>query len=82
LERHQNSAEDVSNEWAVDAFITGLCHPEFIKEMGHIRLKKVSELVDIANKFTDGKDAYHNKRTWSPRGWSILSLQQSEAQAP
>jgi hypothetical protein len=26
----------------------------------------VSELMDIANKFVDGKVTYHNKRTWSP----------------
>jgi hypothetical protein len=34
--------------------------------MGHIKPKKVSELMDIANKFTDGKDTYHNNRTRSP----------------
>jgi hypothetical protein len=31
--------------------------------MGRIRPKKVSELMDIANKFADGKFTYHNKRT-------------------
>jgi hypothetical protein len=34
--------------------------------MGRIKLKKVSKLMDLANKFADGKDAYHNKRTCSP----------------
>jgi hypothetical protein len=31
--------------------------------MGPIRPKKVLELMDIANKFADGEDEYHNKRT-------------------
>jgi hypothetical protein len=62
----KNSAKDVSDEQAVDAFITGLHRPEFIEEMGIIRPKKVSELMDIANKFVDGKDTYNNKRTRSP----------------
>jgi hypothetical protein len=49
----------------VDAFITLLHRLEFIKEMGRIRPKKVSELMDVANKFANGKDTYHNKRTHS-----------------
>jgi hypothetical protein len=34
--------------------------------MGRIKLKTVAELMDIANRFVDGEDAYHNKRTRSP----------------
>jgi hypothetical protein len=34
--------------------------------MGQIKPKIVAELMDIANRFGDGKDACHNKRTWSP----------------
>jgi hypothetical protein len=63
----KNSAKNVSDEQAVDAFITGLRHPEFIEEMGCLKPKKGSELMDIANKFTDGEDTYHNKRTRSPK---------------
>jgi hypothetical protein len=62
----KNSPEDVSDKRAVDTFITWLRHLEFIEEMGRIRPKKVSELMDIANKFIDGKDTHHNKRTHSP----------------
>jgi hypothetical protein len=62
----KNSAKDVSDEWAVDAFITTLRRPNFIKEMGRIRLNKVSKLMDFANKFVDGKETYRNKRTRSP----------------
>jgi hypothetical protein len=60
-----NSVEDVSDEQAIDAFILGLRHPDFIEEMGHIRPKAVSKLVDIANKFGYGEDTYHNKRACS-----------------
>jgi hypothetical protein len=34
--------------------------------MGRTKPKTASELMDIANKFADGEDAYHNKRTRSP----------------
>jgi hypothetical protein len=34
--------------------------------MGRIKPKTVSDLMDIANRFTDGEDAYNNKRTRSP----------------
>jgi hypothetical protein len=35
--------------------------------MGHIKPKTVSELMDVASKFADREDAYHNKRTQSPK---------------
>jgi hypothetical protein len=34
--------------------------------MGWIKPKTVAELMDIANRFADAEDAYHNKRTRSP----------------
>jgi hypothetical protein len=34
--------------------------------MGWIKPKTVVELMDIANRFTDGEDTYQNKRTRSP----------------
>jgi hypothetical protein len=34
--------------------------------MGRIKPKTVSDLIDIANRFADGEDAYNNKRTRSP----------------
>jgi hypothetical protein len=34
--------------------------------MGKIKPKTVSDLMDIANRFADGKDACNNKRTRSP----------------
>jgi hypothetical protein len=35
--------------------------------MGRIKPKIVAELMDIANRFADGEDACHNKRTRSPK---------------
>jgi hypothetical protein len=35
--------------------------------MGRIKPKIVAELMDVANRFADGEDAYHNKRTTSPK---------------
>jgi hypothetical protein len=34
--------------------------------MGRIKPRTVSELMDIANRFTDSEDACNNKRTRSP----------------
>jgi hypothetical protein len=63
----KNSAEGISEERAIDAFVLGLRHLDFIEEMGRTKLKTVSELMDVANRFADGEDAYNNKRTRSPQ---------------
>jgi hypothetical protein len=34
--------------------------------MGRTKPKTVSGFMDVANKFADGEDTYHNKRTRSP----------------
>jgi hypothetical protein len=62
----KNSAEDVSDERAIDAFSAGLRCSDLMEELGRTRPKTVSELMKIANKFTDEEDAYNNKRTCSP----------------
>jgi hypothetical protein len=62
----KNSAIDVSDERAIDAFTIGLQRAHLVEEMGQIKPKTLAELMDIANGFTDGKDAYHNKRTRTP----------------
>jgi hypothetical protein len=62
----KNSAVDVSDERAIDAFTVGLRRADLVEEMGRIKPKIVSELVDIANRFADGEDACNNKRTRSP----------------
>jgi hypothetical protein len=37
-----------------------------MEEIGRIKLRIVSELMEIANRFADGEDAYNNKRGHSP----------------
>jgi hypothetical protein len=36
------------------------------REMGRVKPNTVAELMDIANRFVGGEEAYHNKRTRSP----------------
>jgi hypothetical protein len=62
----KNSAEDVSDERAVDAFLASLCRSYLMEELGRTRPKTVSELIEIASRFTDGEDTYNNKRACSP----------------
>jgi hypothetical protein len=62
----KNSAEDVSDERAVDAFLASLCRLDLVEELGRTRPKMVSELIEIASRFADGKDAYNHKRARSP----------------
>jgi hypothetical protein len=59
-------AVKVSDERAIDAFIVGLRRGDLVEEMGRIKPKTVSDLMDVANKFVDGEDACNNKRTRSP----------------
>jgi hypothetical protein len=60
----KNSAEDVSDERAVDVFSAGLRRSDLMEELGRRRPKTVSELIEIAS--IDGEDAYNNKRARSP----------------
>jgi hypothetical protein len=58
----KNSAEDVSDERAIDAFLAGLHRSDLVEEIGRTRPRTMSELMEIANRFADGEDAYNNKR--------------------
>jgi hypothetical protein len=51
----KNSAEDVSDERAVDAFSAGLRRSDLVEEFGRTRPKAVSELIEIASRFADGE---------------------------
>jgi hypothetical protein len=62
----KNLAEDVSDERAIDAFSSGLHRADLVEEIGRARPRTVSELMETANRFTDGEDAYNNKRGRSP----------------
>jgi hypothetical protein len=62
----KNSAEDVSDERAIDAFLAGLCRADLVEEIGRTRPATMAELMEEANRFADGEDAYNNKRGHSP----------------
>jgi hypothetical protein len=62
----KNSAVDVSDERAIDTFTLGLRRGDLVEEIGQIKPRTVSELMDITNRFADGEDACNNKRMWSP----------------
>jgi hypothetical protein len=62
----KNSAVEVLDERAMDAFTLGLQPGDLVEETGRIKPKIVSDLMDIANRFVDGEDACNNKRTRSP----------------
>jgi hypothetical protein len=62
----KNSAEDVSDKRAIDAFLGVLRRSDLVEEIGRTRPRTVSELMGVANRFADGEDAYNNKRGRSP----------------
>jgi hypothetical protein len=62
----KNSAEDVSDERAIDAFSAGLRCSDLVEEVGRTKPRTVSELMEVANRFADREDAYNNKRGHSP----------------
>jgi hypothetical protein len=62
----KNLVVKVLDKRAIDAFILGLRRGDLVEEMGKIKTKTVSNLMDIANRFADGEDACNNKRTRSP----------------
>jgi hypothetical protein len=62
----KNSAEDVSDERAIDAFLAGLHRLDLVEEIRRTKPRIVSELIEVANRFANGEDAYNNKRGRSP----------------
>jgi hypothetical protein len=62
----KNSAVEVSDKRAIDAFTLGLRRGDLVEEMGRIKPKTVSDLMDIANRFADGEDTCNKKQTRSP----------------
>jgi uncharacterized protein YPO0396 len=63
----KNSEEDVSDERAIDAFSAGLHRSDLVEDIGRIKPRTVLELMEIANRFADGEEAYNNKRGHSPK---------------
>jgi hypothetical protein len=71
----KNSAVDVSDKRALDAFTVGLWRANLVKEMIRIKPKKVAELMNVANRFADcGDPAYHCITPMKHRLTSITSI--------
>jgi hypothetical protein len=62
----KNSAENISNERAIDAFSSGLRRANLVEEIGRTRPRTVSKLMETANRFTNREDVYNYKRGHSP----------------
>jgi cobalamin biosynthesis protein CobT len=62
----KNSAENIFDERAIDAFNNGLHRTDFVEELGRVRPKTMGELMDLANTWASGEDAASNKRARSP----------------
>ncbi|KAK1694848.1 hypothetical protein QYE76_011545 [Lolium multiflorum] len=62
----KNSAEDISDERAIDAFVAGIRRGDFVEDLGRTNPKTISALMEIANKWADGEDAIYNKQHRSP----------------
>jgi hypothetical protein len=58
----KNSAENISDERAIDAFVAGIRRGDFVEDLGRTNPKTVSALMEIANRWADGEDVVHNKR--------------------
>jgi hypothetical protein len=63
----KNSTVDVSDKREIDAFTLELRRGDLVEEMGRIKPRIVSDLMDVANKFVNSKDACNNKRMRSPK---------------
>jgi hypothetical protein len=46
--------------------LAGLHCSDLIEEVGRTKPRIVSELIEVANRFADGEDAYNNKQRRSP----------------
>ncbi|KAK1612514.1 hypothetical protein QYE76_036187 [Lolium multiflorum] len=62
----KNSAENISDERAIDAFVGGIRRKDFIEDLGRTNPKTIAALMEIANRWADGEDAVNNKRHRSP----------------
>src|ERR1043165_2799331 len=53
----KNSAEDISDESAIDAFRRGLQRVEFKEQLGQMKIRTLAKLLELANSWPDSKDS-------------------------
>jgi hypothetical protein len=61
----KNSAENVFDERAIDAFVFGLRRSDLVEEMGRTKPKMVSELIEIATDSQTGRTLIRLKRIYN-----------------
>src|ERR1041384_1109078 len=57
----KNSAEDISDESAIDAFRRGLQRVEFKEQLGQMKVRTLTRLLELANSWADGEDSVRNE---------------------
>src|SRR4051812_41821521 len=57
----KNSAEDISDESAIDACRRGLQRIEFKEQIGQMKVRTLARLLEQANNWVDGEDFVRNK---------------------
>src|ERR1041384_1767002 len=57
----KNSAEDISDESAIDAFRRGLQCIEFKEQLGQMKVRTLARLLEQANSWADGEDSVRNE---------------------
>ena len=62
----KNLAEGISDESAIDAFRRGLQRVTFREQLGQLKVKTLSQLLEHANNWADGEDSIRNELNISP----------------
>ena len=57
----KNSAEDISDESAIDAFRRGLHRIDFKEQLGQLKVRTLAQLLEHANNWADGEDSIRNE---------------------
>ena len=58
-----STAEGVSEERAIDAFVAGISRENLKEELGRIGPGSITHLMEIANKWAKGEDSVRRDRT-------------------
>src|SRR4051812_29975086 len=56
-----NSAVDISDESAIDAFRRGMKRIEFKDQLGQMKVRTLAWLLEQANSWADGEDSVRNE---------------------
>src|SRR4051812_34672875 len=57
----RNSAKDISDESAIDAFRRGLQRIDFKEQLGHMKVRTLVRFLEQANNWADGEDSIRNE---------------------